>query len=530
MAHSPLFRRLVRLLHDANRAELRAQGRRAPIAGAGSGTWSRREFVASAAAAGAACSVLPGSAAAWADSKPPRIAIIGAGIAGLRAAYELEKHGHTATIWEARARTGGRMLTIEQDGLFLDLGGHLVNRDHKDMRALAKELGVPLFDRAAELAKPSQLPEAAYFFDGRRFSEVALARRLRPIARQISKDAARLDDDYDAVATELDSLSVADYLDLHAKKLRRPARALIKASIRSEYGVEPEDSSALQLIFNLPTVDGGTVDLASASDESLLVEGGSARITDALAARIESPIRTGKRLRRIDRTAAGAYQLEFLGRNARAVSDEADFVIVAIPFPPLRRVRMAAELPDEFKAFVRQAGLGRNEKVLTRFGDRVWRQAKGFSGEVWSDLGFSVAWDATVRQTARTDGALTFYLGGDEVDAASVGPANDVSEAFVAQLSKVVPGAQGAAEADAVRTRWTSERFTGGGYASFAPGQLTRFEDYFWIESSNPQRRQEVVFDRLIFVGEHLSDSFSGFMNGGAETGRLGAEALVRML
>lgn len=65
---------------------------------------------------------------------------------------------------------------------------------------------------------------------------------------------------------------------------------------------------------------------------------------------------------------------------------------------------------------------------------------------------------------------------------------------------------------------------------SFKPGQLTRFAEFFWIESDDPKERQAVSFGNLIFAGEHLSDAFYGFMNGGAETGRLAAEHVVRLI
>jgi monoamine oxidase len=81
-----------------------------------------------------------------------------------------------------------------------------------------------------------------------------------------------------------------------------------------------------------------------------------------------------------------------------------------------------------------------------------------------------------------------------------------------------------------LRTSWHRQAFTGGGYTSFRPGQLTRFGQWLWIEGNTPGGRQETVFDRLFFIGEQLSDEYYGFMNGGAQTGRLAAEALRRML
>src|SRR5437763_16016909 len=52
------------------------------------------------------------------------IVVIGAGPAGLTAAYDLSKRGVAATILEADDQVGGISRTVERDGWRFDLGGH----------------------------------------------------------------------------------------------------------------------------------------------------------------------------------------------------------------------------------------------------------------------------------------------------------------------------------------------------------------------------------------------------------------------
>src|SRR5438477_8179485 len=52
------------------------------------------------------------------------IVVIGAGPAGLTAAYDLSKRGVAATILEADDVVGGISRTVERDGWRFDLGGH----------------------------------------------------------------------------------------------------------------------------------------------------------------------------------------------------------------------------------------------------------------------------------------------------------------------------------------------------------------------------------------------------------------------
>ncbi len=54
----------------------------------------------------------------------PEVVIIGAGPAGLTAAYQLSKRGHSSTVLESDSVVGGISRTVERDGWRFDIGGH----------------------------------------------------------------------------------------------------------------------------------------------------------------------------------------------------------------------------------------------------------------------------------------------------------------------------------------------------------------------------------------------------------------------
>lgn len=59
-------------------------------------------------------------------SSPKRIVVIGAGLAGLSAGYELNRAGHDVTVLEARGFPGGRVRTLRDgfsEGLYAEAGG-----------------------------------------------------------------------------------------------------------------------------------------------------------------------------------------------------------------------------------------------------------------------------------------------------------------------------------------------------------------------------------------------------------------------
>ncbi len=77
-------------------------------------------------------------------SKPPeRVVVVGAGLAGLTAAYELSKHeGTQVSLLEARDRVGGRVQSVDLHGIPVDLGGFLIFPWYAAYRALCSELGI----------------------------------------------------------------------------------------------------------------------------------------------------------------------------------------------------------------------------------------------------------------------------------------------------------------------------------------------------------------------------------------------------
>jgi monoamine oxidase len=496
---------------------------------------TRRRVLQSALAGGAALALGSHTARAAVPARPPRqgdaspvIAVIGGGLAGLNAAYHLKMLGFNPTVYEARSRLGGRVHSVTGaigPDLVIEMGGAFINSDHDDMLVLVEEFDLELFDRDAYAASV-EAPREAYYGHGVRRTDAELAAGLQPLAAQIAEDLAALDEDWETVAPEFDALSVAEYLDLHADKIGEPwVRTLVETTIRTEYGVEPHESSALQLLYLVPTVEDDQAELLGSSDERYEVIGGNSRIVDALALALEGHIERNRELVRLTEC-AGRYRLTF----KRGPALIADYVVLAIPFPVLRRMDLAVELPDGLRHMIQTVGPGRNEKVQAGFAERSWIRPDGFSLAVWVGEGFTEAWDATSRQPELAQAALTFYLGGDEIVAACLGGARGQGQRLVDQLDALLPGSGAAATGRFLQTRWTRSRLTQGGYTTFAPGQLTEFVDYFYIDAEDPAERQEVYAGHIVFAGEHLSDAYYGYMNGAAQTGRMAADVVARLI
>jgi len=528
VAHSPSFRKLIQLLQAA-----RSQSPKTELTQSSLSTkpnWSRRRFlkysalVGGATIATTAIAEIPRLQAVWGYGTP-KVAVIGSGLAGLNAAYHLKKLGITATVYEAKPYVGGRIQSrsVVGSNLINDLGGSFVNTDHADILALADEFELELFNRV-EAANQVTFPENAYYFDGRTVAESELLDLLRPLADQLVSDAALLEQDFDTYAPQFDQFSAADYLDQHSDKILVPyVRTLIENTLRTEYGVEPRDSSALQLLFTALLVDEDAVNLIH-SDEVYYIKGGSGKLTESLAAALPGQIRVNLPLSKIQ-SQNGGFRLTF----SDGLVTEADYVILALPFTALRRVDIQVDLPDTLTRFIREVNPGTNEKLFAGFEQRVWFQDQGFVNEAWTDFGYSQVWEETQRQPAQSKGSLTFFMGGDEVHQAKDNTTRQ-GQRFVNQLEQVVSGAKSASTGQFYRTNWAEDPYIGGGYTNFQPGQYTEFGEFLYIESDDPEERQDVFVGNLVFAGEHMSDEFCGYMNGAAQTGRLAAEVVTSLL
>jgi len=501
-------------MEAARQDGLREAGAAIPVPG-GDGL-SRRALL-TALGAAAVTAALPRPAHALASGP---VAIVGGGIAGLSALWHLTRAGVDARLFEARTRLGGRMLTVRTKGMPpMEMGGQLVNTDHADINALAKACGIALIDRKGGAHRTMVLDGATEVPRDR------LIAGLRGIAGQIDADAVRLDKDYATVAAELDRMSFTGYLDRHARLMPDDAvRRLMEATARTEYGVEPAQASALELVFNLPTVEGRRFDVLSRADERYLLAGGSSALVDALAKRMSGRIVPYRRVTRID-PRGGGVRLTF----SNAETFDAAAVIITTPASIMSRITYAVPLPTLWRQFIAEVGLGQNGKLQTVAPTRPWEGQIGRGGEIWQvdhAAGSSLGWDGGVRPAAGPGSVWTWFTGGSEVRAADLPDARALATRWARLAEAGVPGMAAATGAVVRRTNWHEEPFTMGSYVNFRTGQLTKFADLIWTEA-NGVASTPLSSGPVYFAGEHLSDAYPGYMNGGAQTGRLAANAII---
>jgi monoamine oxidase len=477
---------------------------------------TRRDFLKASAATVLAASLPPILSGCKKDASQPRVAIIGAGISGLNAAYHLKKRGIQSTIYEASPRTGGRMMSVTGalgPGLVTEFGGEFIDSTHADIISLASEFGLELMDRQ-KFNEIGRIPQA-YFFDGRKIDEKAVIAEFSKVSQKIQADIDSLPEFFDFEhpngAEVLDRTTLADYIaNLSVSGWMKD---LLEVAFITEYGLEIAEQSAINMLYLISTdMANGTFDVFGESDERFKVKGGNQRIPDELAKRLEGSIETSHKLEAISYDGK-QYKMTFQAGNATK-DISADIVLLTMPFSVLREVDLKIELPAWKRTAINELGYGTNAKVMAGVTTRVWQQ-QGYVGDVFTDESYQLAWDCSEMQGIE-GGGVAFYLGGKKGVSSGEGPVNDTAMKYLGDLNKMYPGVKEVFNGKAHRMHWPSHRFTKGSYACYKPGQ--------WTTISGAEGKQ---VGNLFFAGEHCSRDFQGFMNGGAETGRKAAEAIL---
>ncbi len=454
--------------------------------------------------------ILPASAQSRLGRSDARIAIVGGGLAGLNAAHKLVAAGAGhVTVYEANRRIGGRMLSgrnLVGAGTLVELGGSFINTDHEDMLELCREFGLALEDGTA--GDDGRLT-ASYFIDGapRGLGEIAgaagdLVRRLDAL-RQETGDEAEARHDQDSAAALLDRIGVSGWL-----------RKLLDVGLTQEMGLEPDRMTALYLIESFAPDPMQPKRGLFSSDQRFQIAGGNDRLPAAIAAKLGSRLRLGHRLEAVRRRGQG-YTLSF-DRGGATRDVQADLVILTLPLTVLRAVSLDIGLSPLTRRAIAETSYGTNAKLFAGLSARPWR-AQGRSGECLNDLGFQAVWEDHSRDGAGPGAATIFAGGRTGVDFAR-GTARERVREITGLLDRALPGAAAAFTGRASRMHWPSNPYVRASYSCFAPRQMTEFATAF-----EPQ-------DRVIFAGEHTSEDHSGYMNGAAESGRLAAEAAVKLL
>ncbi len=441
-----------------------------------------------------------------------RVVIIGAGIAGLNAAYTLKKSGIKAKIYEASARVGGRMQTARNffgQGITTEIGGEFIDSNHTEMLALAKEFNLELIDTELDTLK-----KQLFYIYNVSYSLEDVIKEFKKVAPKIAADQNKLDENVSNPASvKLDRTPLKQYLQ--SLKASAWFTELLDTAYVAEFGQATEEQSTLNFLTLISTdVTTGKFDVFGESDERYKIKGGNDLITKKLAQKVADQIELEEKLVAIVQTGKSYNLIMQSGKTVKA-----DFVLLTLPLTTLRRVGLSIEgLTREKRACIQEYGYGDNSKLVLGFNQKIWRQA-GYQGYMFNDK-ISDGWDSTQLQGS-AGASYTVFTGGELGRQMAYNFYNKQVEIdkYLPIVERAFGNRKGQFNGKSLIAAWPTNQYALGSYGCFRPGQFTRFSSLV----SEP-------IGNIYFAGEHCSEDAQGYMEGGAETGKSAAEVIIEKL
>ncbi len=451
---------------------------------------------------------------------PPKIAVLGAGLAGLAAAYVLGEAGYDVIVFEARSRPGGRVHTLRDafaDGLYAEAGAALVSDTHTHVHRYVRLLGLTLDEQpASSLATLVHLRGRRLVVAPNRSPERPLD--LPPAERHMSKRA--LWDKY-----------VGSFLRAHAPI---EASAPLPASLRALDGLTFAEflrragaCADMVVLLRLGIADllGDGVDHTSALDvlrhfyhrqlatRTYTVRGGSDLLPGALAARLAERIHYGTPVVALEQHARGVRVVT--QQAARHEQLEVARVICTLPFSVLPRVAVSPAFSAEKRRAIEALPYASVVRSYVQTRRRFWLD-EGLSGQAVTDLPIMSVFDRGAAPGGPRGLLESFSAGAAARRLAALGD-DERQRTVLGQLARVHPGLMQHQEGG-TSVCWDQDPWARGAYLWYRPGQITNLLPHV--------ARAE---GRVHFAGEHTS-AWPGWMQGALESGERAAREVQQAL
>lgn len=412
------------------------------------------------------------------------VLVIGAGIAGLRAAQYLQNRGVTVTVLEASDRTGGRIRTDRSLGFAFDEGASWIHGAGRKN---------PIVDLAATAGGTTAVTDddsvKVYDMDGSAYN---------------TSDTDEAEKEYNKILRQLDGGSQSFLDAFYAANPQyegdRFWTYMLSAYLEFDTGAD----------LNWLTSSDFYNDEDFRGDEAIFTNGYDT-VTDYIAEGLD--IRLNTQVESID------YSGEQVNIVTDAGSFSGDFVVVAVPLGILQRERISFHpvLPDEKQSALSALGMGSVNKYLCVWDNPFWEtdlQYIGFTPEERGGPNYYL----NLRKYSDVNGLMTFTFGVKSIGFEQQSD-SQVIEQIMAPL-RTIYGNDIPLPRDFRRTRWNTDENTFGSYSFVREGARSSAYDLL----------AESIDQKVFFAGEHTNSDYRGTVHGAYLSGEREGRKIASVL
>ena len=462
------------------------------------------------------------------DDSPQKVLIIGGGLAGLTAAYELKKRQIPFRLLEASPRIGGRVWTLRNLNISsqsADLGGENIEPSHRAILTLAKELKLILNENSPVLGyswvgKNQEISGKEWIRESQKlegFFKKLQTETYGSSAQYLSqKNISQF-----PKAVALDQMSVSEFLKKSNKELSSWMSPFLQSLTESNWGARTEEMSALHLMHWMRD------SYSTERRKYFRIDGGSGNLTQALYDRVagvipDRYIKLQHVLKRIEKT-ENSWQLSFeTPKGSRDFVAQA--VICTLPTSQYENIKGWEYLAgsENFISGPQRPAMASMSKAIMSFKDRFWREHSvlGGGGQIISENGFSnlsAAGAIPNLGLGTVHGLLQAQLGAGAADKINPESFKSLLDAIQKIDNKAISSYGNIFHVQ----NWKTYPWSKGGRAFMAPKQYQN-----WKDSDTGFSNAET----WAFAGDAHSLAYMGSMNGAVDSAQIAVERLAKIL
>lgn len=446
----------------------------------------------------------------------PSVVVVGAGLAGLAAAYELRKVGLNVRLIEQSARAGGRIHSVHghfDSDTATELGGTGLASNYTKFLGYCEALGVPFEVEASEASNQDVLLHE----DGDFYSLAALRSGAKWPNQMTAAEQSVAPFGLLGTFTRADAARIGT-----VERVLHPDFSYLDNMNLRQYLVRKHVSpAAIEFIDRY--LNYNSVDTVSAlgvlrdavrrhqagSVSAVTLSNGNSSLPDAFATKLDDTIHYRSSLQGIENQ-ADVVNLRIATTNGEE-NWQCDHVILALPFSSLRSVDVSGDFPSDRKAIVDDMPYTQICRTYLQTASRFWEQDKALSA-VYTDGPLERFFDSSEHMPAQL-GLLQNWLNGVGLQSFE-GLSDERRVASIVEHMQALWPESGAEIQRSLTIDW-GQTYCKGAYAHFAPGQVHKFAS----SVSKP-------LGRLHFAGEHTEFVAPG-MEGALVSGRRAAREIL---